>query len=170
MGNGQKWELQVLFWPQTGVPKNYSGRECCWPYLIGQHPLSCIFCQTQRGAPYYWYFDQLPPVLGNCVFPSGELLEQTNTDHKKGLDAFSFFFKQLSEKFHPCDVEIDKSFPFFSNSFGANHFISICLGGAEKVSLGTVRLMITPARTTTRRTYNQMLTKKDMIAVRVASW
>ena len=39
MGNGQKRELLVLFRPKTGVPENNSGRECCWPYLIGQLPL-----------------------------------------------------------------------------------------------------------------------------------
>ena len=39
-GNGQKREYLVLFWPKTDVPENNSGRECCWPYLIGQHPLS----------------------------------------------------------------------------------------------------------------------------------
>ena len=34
-GNGQKRKYLVLFRPKTDVPENNSGRECCWPYLIG---------------------------------------------------------------------------------------------------------------------------------------
>ena len=41
----------VLFWPKTDVPENNSGRECCWPYLIGQHPLSPVFGQKRPGTP-----------------------------------------------------------------------------------------------------------------------
>ena len=78
MDNGQKWELSVLFWSKTGVPENNSGRECCWPYLIGQHPLSPVFGQKRPGAPDYSYFAQLPPVFGHFMFLSGGLLENLN--------------------------------------------------------------------------------------------
>ena len=63
MGNGQKRELPVLFWPKTGVPGNNSGRECCRPYMIGQPPLSPVFGQKRPGIPGDSYFAQLPPVL-----------------------------------------------------------------------------------------------------------
>ena len=47
-GNGQKREYLVFFWPKTDVPENNSGRECCWPYLIGQHPLSPVLAKSDR--------------------------------------------------------------------------------------------------------------------------
>ena len=67
---GQKLELPVLFWSKTGVPENNinSSREYCWPYLIGQHPLSPVFGQKRPGAPDYSYFAQLPPVFGRFIF------------------------------------------------------------------------------------------------------
>ena len=72
MGNGQKREYPVLFWPKTEVPENNSGRECCWPYLIGRHPLSPVFGQRRPGTPGNSYFAQLPPVFGYlCSFPVG---------------------------------------------------------------------------------------------------
>ena len=42
-GNGQKRELPVLFGQKRMYLENNSGREGCWPYLIGQHPLSPVF-------------------------------------------------------------------------------------------------------------------------------
>ena len=97
MDNGQKRELLVLSRPKTGVPENNSGRECCWPYLIGQLPLSPVFVQNRPGAPDYSYFTQLPPVFGHymfrfwpfyvpflailCFFPLG--YSTTRTDQKR---------------------------------------------------------------------------------------
>ena len=63
LGNGQKREYLVLFGPKTDVPENNSGRECCWPYLIGQHPLSPVLGQKRPGTPGNSYFAQLPPVF-----------------------------------------------------------------------------------------------------------
>ena len=74
-GHGQKREYPVLFWPNTDVPENNSGRECRWPYLIGQHPLSLVFGQKRPGTPGNSYFDQLPPVFGHFMFLSGGLLD-----------------------------------------------------------------------------------------------
>ena len=68
LGDGQKREYPVLFWPKTDVPENNSGRECCWPYLIGQHPLSPVFGQKQPGTPGNSYFAQLSPVFGHFLF------------------------------------------------------------------------------------------------------
>ena len=77
-GNGQKREYPVLFWPKTDVPENNSGRECLWPYLIGQHPLSPVFCQKRPVTPGNSYFAQLPPVFGHFMFFSGGLLDCSN--------------------------------------------------------------------------------------------
>ena len=77
-GNGQKREYPVLFWPKTDVPENNSGRECCWPYLIGQHPLSPVFGPNRLGTPGNSYFAQLPPVFGHFMFLSGGLLNYSN--------------------------------------------------------------------------------------------
>ena len=74
-GNGQKREYPVLFGPKTDVPENNSGRECCWPYLIGQHPLSSVFGQNRPGTPGNSYFAQLPPVFGHFMFFFGGLLD-----------------------------------------------------------------------------------------------
>ena len=78
MGNGQKREYPVLFWPKTDVPENNSGRECCWPYLIGQHPLSPVFGQKRPGTAGNSYYAQLPPVFGHFMFLSGGLLDYSN--------------------------------------------------------------------------------------------
>ena len=68
LGNGQKRELPVLFGQKRMYPENNRGRECCWPYLIGQHPLSPVFGQKRPGTPGNSYFAQLPPVFGHFLF------------------------------------------------------------------------------------------------------
>ena len=78
LGNGQKREYPVLFWPKTDVPENNSGRECCWPYLIGKPPPSPVFGQKRPGTPGNSYFAQLPPVFGHFMFLSGGLLDCSN--------------------------------------------------------------------------------------------
>ena len=70
MGIGQKRELPVLFGQKRMYPENNSGRDCCWPYLIGQHPLSPVFGQKRPGTPGNSYFAQLPPVFGHFMFRS----------------------------------------------------------------------------------------------------
>ena len=95
MGNGQKREYPVLFWPKTDVPENNSGRECCWPYLIGQHPISPVFGQKRPDTPGNSYFAQLPPAFGHFMFRfwpfyvpfrrATRLLEQINMGHKNRL-------------------------------------------------------------------------------------
>ena len=77
-GNGQKRELTVLFGQKRMYPENNSGIECCWPYLIGQHPLSSVFGQKRPGTPGNSYFAQLPPVFGHFMFLSGGLLDYSN--------------------------------------------------------------------------------------------
>ena len=67
-GNGQKRELPVLFLSKTDIPERNSGRECCWPYLIGQHPLSPVLGQNRPGTPRNSYLAQLPPVFGHFMF------------------------------------------------------------------------------------------------------
>ena len=66
--NGQKRELPVLFGQKRMYSENNSGRECCWPYLIGQHPLSPAIGQKRPGTPGNSYFAQLPPVFGHFMF------------------------------------------------------------------------------------------------------
>ena len=89
-GNGQKRELPVLFGQKRIYPENSSGRECCWPYLIGQHPLSPVFGQKRPGTPGNSYFAQLPPVFrhfcfvfGHFMFLSGGLLDYSNRSTAK---------------------------------------------------------------------------------------
>ena len=100
----------MLFWPKTDVPENNSSSECCWPYLIGQPPLSPVFGQKRPGTPGNSYFAQLPPVFGHFIFLSGGLLECSNRFRFFFKDQdepqFRFFFKQLTAKFRPGDVEI----------------------------------------------------------------
>ena len=80
MGNCQKRELPRLFGQKRMYSKNHSGRECCWPYLIGQHPLSPVFGQKRPGTPGNSYFAQLPPVFGHFItFLSGGLLDCART-------------------------------------------------------------------------------------------
>ena len=76
--NGQKRELPVLFGQKRMYSKNNSGRECCWPYLIGQHPLSPVIGQKRPDTPGNSYFAQLPPVFGHFMFLPGGLLDCSN--------------------------------------------------------------------------------------------
>ena len=104
----------MLFGQKRMYPKNNSGRECCWPYLIGQHPLSPVFGQKRPGTSGNSYFAQLPPVFGHFMFLSGGLLDCSNR-------STWFFFKQLTAKFRPGDVEIDNIFSFFCiNNFSVS--------------------------------------------------
>ena len=101
----------MLLWPKTGVPENKSGRECCWPYLIGQHPLSPVFGQKRPVAPEYSYFAQLLPVLAIlCSFSAGYSNRPTRSK------------EQLTGKLRRCDVEIDTNSLFLLKQFGYNHF------------------------------------------------
>ena len=120
MGNDQKRELPVLFGQKRMYPKNKSGRECCWPYLIGQHPLSPVFGQKRPGTPGNSYFAQLPPVFGHLMFRfwpfyvafrwATQLLEPINMDHKTRT--------------------INNILSFFCNNFGA--ISPVCLGDTQK--------------------------------------
>ena len=103
----------MLFGQTQMYPENNSsGRECCRPYLIGQHPLSPVFGQKRPGAPGNRYFAQLPPVLVIlCSFPVG--YSTTRIDQHGPQE-------QLTAKFRPGDVEIDKIFSFSVNNFGSN--------------------------------------------------
>ena len=38
LGQWSKTGAPGAFWPKAGLHENDSGRECCWPYLIGQSP------------------------------------------------------------------------------------------------------------------------------------
>ena len=111
MGNGQNQELPVFFGQKRMYPENNCGRESCWPYLIGQHPLSPVFGQKRPGTPGNSYFAQLPPVFGHFMFLSGGLLDYLN--RSTSATRADFFFKQLREKFRPGEVEVDKFFSFF---------------------------------------------------------
>ena len=173
LGNGQKRELPVLFWPKTDAPENNSGRECCWPYLIDQHPLSPIFGQKRPGTPGNSYFAQLPPVFGHFMFLSGGLLDYSNRSTwatrtmylqplvspkrfdipppltggcSEGLGAFWFFFKRTA-KFCPGDREIE----VIGRLTTFSHF-SVTISGLIPLSVwGILRNFITPARTTTHK-------------------
>ena len=137
-GNGQKREYPVLFWPKTYVPENNSGRECCWPYVIGQHPLSPVFGQKRPGTPGNSYFAQLPPVFGHFMFLSGGLLDCSNRSTWATRTNNSIFFSfELTAKFRPGDVEIDNIFSFF------------CINNFSVSPSYTLPSFITPARTTT---------------------
>ena len=69
----------MVFGQKRMYPENNSGsRECCWPYLIGQHPLSPVFGQKRSGTPGNSYFAQLPPVFGHFMLFSGGLLDCSN--------------------------------------------------------------------------------------------
>ena len=50
-GDGQERELPVVSGQKRMYPENNSGTECCWPYLIGQHPLSPVFGKKRPGTP-----------------------------------------------------------------------------------------------------------------------
>ena len=121
----------MTFWPKTDVPENNRGRECCWPYLIGQHPLSPAFGQKRPGTLGNSYFAQLPPVFGHFMFCfwsflflSGGLYSTPRTDQHGPQE-------QLRAKFRPGDVEIDNVSSFFCNNFGANP--PVYLGDTQKL-------------------------------------
>ena len=74
----EKRELPVLFGQKRMYPENNSGRECCWPHLIGQHPLSPVFGQKRPGTSGNSYFAQLLPVFDHFMLVSAGLLDYSN--------------------------------------------------------------------------------------------
>ena len=149
----------MLFWLKTGVSENNSGRECCWPYLIGQHPLSPVFGQKRPGAPdlkllcsastRFWPCD-VPLLAILYFFPVG--YSTTRTDQHGPQ-------KQLTAKFRP-GVEIDNFCNFSCNNFEVNHLSPCLSGGCSEASLDAFGLATTPARTPTKRTYKQILKER----------
>ena len=127
----------MLFGQKRMYPENKSGRECCWPYLIGQHPLSPVFGQKRPGTPGNSYFAQLPPVFGHFLLRfwpfyvpfrwATRLLEQIN----------------MGQNFAQVTWRLTKFSHFSVNNFGSSQLYP-CLSG------GYSRSFITPARTTTR--------------------
>ena len=108
MGNGQKREYPVLFWPKTDVPENNSGRECCWPYLIGQHPLPFL-AKSDRVLPVIATLLSFHPFLAIlCSFPVG--YSTTRIDQHGPQE-------QLTAKFRPGDVEVDIFLSFSCKQF-----------------------------------------------------
>ena len=140
----------MLFGHKRMYPENNSGRECSWPYLIGQHPLSPVLGQKRPGTPGNSCFAQLPPVFGHflfrfwpffvpflailCAFPVG--YSTTRTDQHGPQE-------QLTARFGRGGVEVDNIFSFFCKHFGSNQLYP-CLSG------GYSRSFITPARITRR--------------------
>ena len=126
MGNGQKRELPVLFGQKRMYPENNSGRECCWPYLIGQHPLSPVFGQRRPGTPGNSYFAQLPPVFGHFLFRFWpfyapfrwvtRLLEQIN----------------MGQSFAQVTWRLTKFSHFSVNNFGSSHLYPRLSGGYSR--------------------------------------
>ena len=142
----------MLFWPKTAVvPENNSGRECHWPYLVGQRPLS----------PFLAKSDRVLPTIATCSGPAcfwpfyvpfwwiTRLLEQFNTGHKNNCQ----------QNFAQVTWRLIKISHFSSNNFGANHLFPCRSGECSEALLDAFGLAITPARTT-RRTYEHMSTER----------
>ena len=80
-------------------------------------PTISRFWPKRPGTPGNSYFAQLPPVFGHFMFLSGGLLDCLN----RSTWTTRFFFKQLTAKFRPGDVEIDNIFAFFCiNNFSVS--------------------------------------------------
>ena len=117
------------YWYEVGMLK--VPRRCCWPYLIGQHPLSPVSGQKRPGTPGNSYFAQLPPVFGHFMFRfwpfyapfrwAARLLEQISSGPQE----------QLTENFAQVTMEIDNILSFFCNNVGPN--IPVCLGDTQKL-------------------------------------
>ena len=125
MGNGQKREYLVLFWPRTDVPQHNSGRVLLavsdwptptisrfWPKTTGYSVLPVIIATLLSFHPF----------LAILCLLSGGLLDCSNGS----TWATRIFFSKLTAAFRPGDVEIDNIFPLFFNNFGANP--PVCLG------------------------------------------
>ena len=134
LGNGQKRELPVLFGQKRMYPENNTGRKCCWPYMIGQLPLSPVFGQKRPGTPGNSYFAQLPPVSGHFMSLSGGLLDCPNrsTWATRTINSKISNFDQVTWRL--------TTFPHFSVTFSG--LIPLPVWGIH-------RSFITPARTTT---------------------
>ena len=66
-GNGQKRELPVDYWPETGGQKYEGSKHSIWAHVIGQHHLPPVSAVHRPGPPDSRYFGQLPPVFGHFL-------------------------------------------------------------------------------------------------------
>ena len=93
LGNGQKRELPVLFGQKRMYPENNSGRECCWPYLIGQHPLFPVLGKKRPGTPgnIATLFSFHPFLAILWSFPVGYSTTRTDQHGPQDLNVLTFF-------------------------------------------------------------------------------
>ena len=130
-GNGQERELQVLFGQKRMYPENNSGRECCWPYLTGQHPLSPVLAKSDRVLPviatllsFHPFLAILCSVFGHfCSFPVG--YSTTRTDQHGPQE-------QLTANFAQVTWSLTKFSHFSVNNFGSNQLYPCLFGGYSK--------------------------------------
>ena len=83
----------MLFGQKRMYPEDNSGRECCWPYLIGQHPLSPVFGQKRPGTPGNSYGTLLsfhPFLAILCFFPVGYSTARTDQHGPQELFCLPF--------------------------------------------------------------------------------
>ena len=114
--NGQKRKLPVLFGQKRMYPENNSGRECCWPYLIGNTHYLPFLAKSDRVLPVIATLLSFHPFLAIfcsvltilCSFPVG--YSTTRTDQHGPQE-------QLTAKFRPGDEEVGSIFSIFCKQF-----------------------------------------------------
>ena len=79
-GNGQKRELPVGSWPETGG-QNYEGsKHSIWAHVIGQHHLSPVSGRTPTGTSRFSLLWCLPPGFGHILLHFVALHQSIRSD------------------------------------------------------------------------------------------
>ena len=71
----------MLFCSKAGAPEYNNDIECCWPYMIDQHPFPPVLAKNGRVLPIFSTLLSLFLAI-LCSLPVGYSIEQTSTDHE----------------------------------------------------------------------------------------
>ena len=77
----------MLFCLKAGAPEYNNDIECCWPYMIDQHPFPPVLIKNGRVLPIFSTLLSFHPFLAIlCSLPVGYSIEQT--DHESNQHKF----------------------------------------------------------------------------------
>ena len=87
-GNGQKRELPVGSWPETGGQKYEGSKHPIWAHVIGQHHLPPVSGRTPTGTSRFSLLWCLPPGFGHILLHFVALHQSIRFDQPGGGNTY----------------------------------------------------------------------------------
>ena len=94
MGNGQKRELPVVSWPETGG-QNYEGsKHSIWAHIIGQHRLPPVSGRTTTGTSRFLLLWSAPTRFGHIFLHF--VAHQSSRSDQPGVERLQKYPAQMT--------------------------------------------------------------------------